>query len=279
MDLDPNTIKDGLTALGVGVGSKDLIAKLLGPTVDYMGIGIKDWTARRKANLDLIFTKSTQRLGNRLDEEGTVPPRILKEILIEGSYCDDELTSSYFAGVLASSRSENSRDDRGASLLKLVGRMSTYQVRSHYIYYSLFKQCLNGRIENITVGNDLRRLSIYVPRTVFIHAMSFADTEDIDSICVHISTGLLKEKLIADRLVSGNRELLTSIYPRWEEEEEDGGVLIRPSALGVELYQWVHGEGQQHPSQFLKQDVIFTPDTNISIPAGAKAIPNFDDMV
>jgi hypothetical protein len=274
MNLDPNTINAGLTALGTGIVSKDLIVKILGPTADYIGSVLKGWTERRVTNTRSILIKAAQRLGSRLDEEGTVPPRVLKEVLDEGSYCDDELTSSYFAGVLASSRSEHSRDDRGASLLKLVGRMTTYQVHSHYIYYSLFKQYLNGRSENITVDNECRKLSLYVPHAAFIHAMSFADTEDVESICTHIYTGLLKEKLIADRLVSGNRELLTSIYPRWEEEEEDGGVLIRPSALGVELYQWVHGEGRQHPSQFLEQDVIYTPDTEIAIPVGAKALPS-----
>jgi hypothetical protein len=45
-------------------------------------------------------------------------PKVIKAILDDGSFCDDELTASYFGGVLASSKTEVGCDDRGATSLR-----------------------------------------------------------------------------------------------------------------------------------------------------------------
>ena len=118
--MDPAT---GLTILGSAVGGAKLVEKLLGPTADYVGTGLKNWAEKRVTNASRIFEKAAEKLGSRIDEPGAVPPRVLKEILDEGLYCDDELTAEYFGGVLASSRSSISRDDRAASYLKLTSSL------------------------------------------------------------------------------------------------------------------------------------------------------------
>src|SRR6266567_7917518 len=122
--MEPAT---GLTILGTAVGSAKIVEKLLGPTAEYLGDGLKSWTEKRVENTKRIFQHATKLLGDRIETAGGVPPKVLKGILDEGSFCDDELSAEYFGGVLASSRSGVSRDDRGAAFIALLGRLTTYE--------------------------------------------------------------------------------------------------------------------------------------------------------
>ena len=135
--MDPST-GTGLAVLGAAIGSKELVIKLLGPTADYIGTGLQAWTERRVNNVGRIFDIAVQRLGDKLNTEGRVHPKVLKEILSEGSFCDDQLAAEYFGGLLASSRTGISRDDRGAYFVSLVANLSTYQVRAHYFFLQCF---------------------------------------------------------------------------------------------------------------------------------------------
>jgi translation elongation factor EF-G len=67
---------------------------------------------------------------------GQIPPRVLKEVLAEGYFCEDELQAMYLGGVLASSKGPVSRDDRAIAYCSLVNSLSSYQLRTHCILYS-----------------------------------------------------------------------------------------------------------------------------------------------
>src|SRR6185437_1579732 len=45
----------GLAALGGAELSKEMLAKLLGPTADYVGVGVQAWTEKRLANVRAVF--------------------------------------------------------------------------------------------------------------------------------------------------------------------------------------------------------------------------------
>jgi len=64
----------------------------------------------------------------------------LKNVFDEGKYCEDDLSKEYFAGVLASSRTKDGKDDRGMTNAKLVSNLSSYQIRTHYIFYTLLRR-------------------------------------------------------------------------------------------------------------------------------------------
>ena len=133
--------------LGTGLallGTKDLVSKILGPTAEYIGEGIKTWTEKRVNNVRRIFANAAKKLGDRIDSDGQVPPRILRGILEEGSVTDDPLAADYFGGVLASSRTSIGRDDRGATIISLLSRLSAYQIRTHYVLYSVIRDMYLG---------------------------------------------------------------------------------------------------------------------------------------
>jgi len=72
-----------------------LAAKVLGPTFDYLGGELADWTERRRNNLGRVFGYAGRKLGPDLETDGVVPPRVLKGVLEEGQFADSELTAEY----------------------------------------------------------------------------------------------------------------------------------------------------------------------------------------
>jgi hypothetical protein len=88
MNIDPETAK---VAIGGGLavlGSKDLLLKILGPSADYVGGEVKNFVEKCNINLDGIFSRAARKLGDRIDEPGSVSPRVLKDIMDEGRFCD-----------------------------------------------------------------------------------------------------------------------------------------------------------------------------------------------
>jgi hypothetical protein len=267
--MDPGT---GLAILGSALGGAKLVEKMLGPTAEYIGGGIKSWTERRVNNVANIFSIARDKLGERIEEPGAIPPRVLKEVLEEGSFCDDPLTAEYFGGVLASSRSDNSRDDRGASWASLVTRLSSYQVRSHFLVYrAIYDRFLGQKIE---LTENRRNLSILLPFSSYDHSMEFSQGEmdQVGSLLAHSFFGLSKENLIED-FCSGNGKDLRELRGFLKNLPEEGGIFIRPSVLGVELFLWAHGQGNQSPSAYFHLE--------LSVPDGihpCTGVLNMEDM-
>ena len=68
-----------------------LILKLLGPTAEYLGAGARHWTERRAKNMRRVFETAERKVGpEELNRPGVVPPKVLKEILEQGEFSDDE---------------------------------------------------------------------------------------------------------------------------------------------------------------------------------------------
>lgn len=264
--MDANT---GLIVLGAALGSKEIVVKLLGPTADYVGTGLRNWTEKRVHNVARIFDNATKRLGSNIDSEGRVPPRVLKGILDDGSFCDDELTAEYFGGVLASSRSEVSRDDRAASLIALIGRLSTYQIRAHYILCTVFKRLYDGSGLGLSIA-DQREIVIYLPYSSYYRAMDFSDAEQQNFVPLleHVFFGLDRERLVAFS-VYGGPEVIQLHWPMASE----GGILYRPSALAAELYLWAHGCPNLGAPALLDPNRQFDVETSIKIPEGYVRLP------
>lgn len=187
-----------LVALGT---SAPLVLKVLGPTADYVGSELQGWTRRRIQNVQRIFERAEQRLGEKLDEPGAVPPRVLREMLEQGSYWDDELGAHYFGGLLASSRSQDSLDDRAAALAALVGRLSVYQVRTHYVLYVNAHRLLRDSGITLTINTEVaQKGQVFVPFSAWVAAVRPAEdeSEDLDwnSIIQHAFAGLQREGLV-----------------------------------------------------------------------------------
>ncbi|TMP58316.1 MULTISPECIES: hypothetical protein [unclassified Pseudoalteromonas] len=234
-----------ITTVGIGAIAaylgKDGLQKLLGPTADYLGGELQEFTKKRIENVGKIFSKAEEKLGENIDSPGHVPPKVLKTIVNEGSYCEDEVAVDYFGGILASSRTELGRDDRGARIAKILDGMSTYQIRSHYVIYSLIKKVFSesGYMYN---QDDRHKMTLFIPMNIYIASMQFDEKEiqQFGAILNHALFGLNNDDLI-EGFQYGPQE---DIKKNFADAVSDG-IVVAPSAFGAELYLWGYGQGNQ----------------------------------
>jgi len=234
-----------ITTIGLGAVvaylSKDGLNKMLGPTADYLGESFRDFAKKRSENVGKIFGNAEKKLGDKIERPGQVPPKVLKTIINEGSYSDDDIAIEYFGGILASSRTEQGRDDRGARIGKILDGLSVYQIRSHYIVYTLIRKVFknSGYLFN---QDDRPRMQIFIPWESYIGSMEFSKNEmdQLTSIVNHSFFGLSTDDLI-EGFQYGPEEHIKKHFA----EAKGGGILVSPSAFGTELYLWGYGQGDK----------------------------------
>ena len=241
--------------IGTGLalfGAAKMLEKLLGPTSDYIGEGIKNWTENRINNVKRIFSVAERTLGDKINAKGIVSPKVLKGILNEGSFSDDFLSTEYLGGVLASSRSEVSRDDRGAVFINLISTLSSYQLRAHYIIYRVLYSLFIDTSLKITQHEDRALLKFFIPKDDFNNAMEFDEKENLVTLWPHIFFGLQRHGLI-ENFWYGLRQAVE--IPN--QKEQNHGILIIPSVSGVELFLWAFGRSEITAYDFFRTENRF----------------------
>jgi hypothetical protein len=234
--VDPGT---GMAVLG----SAPVVLKIVGPTADYVGGGVKNLVERQVENVERVFSKAAARLGEEgLERPGVVPPRVLKEVIEGASFCEDELGAEYFGGILAGAKSENGRDDRGASLAALAGRLSSYQLRCHYLMYATAQRLLKGSGRRLGFSNERRAYGhFFLPYRTWLEGMEFNESERSRRVELagHCCAGLIREDLIDPSGFGwGEPKNLAELFGR---EFDEGGVAFCLSVLGIELFTAAHG--------------------------------------
>ena len=231
----------GIGAIAAYLG-KDGVQKILGPTADYLGEELKAFTQRRINNVGKIFSNAEKKLGPRLDSPGQVPPKVLKSVINEGSYSEDPVTLEYFGGVLASSRTEIGRDDRGARLIKILDNLSTYQIRTHYLLYSTIAHLFPNSGRQFGLPESRAKLEVFLPFEGYAISMEFTQVEwDNPQILDHIWHGLSSDNLIENEWHYGNQKYLQTIV----KGVPSAGIIYQPSPLGAELFLWAFGYGDK----------------------------------
>lgn len=252
----------GLVAIAAYLG-KDGIQKLLGPTAGYLGEGLRDFAQKRAENVGKIFKNADDKLGEKRETEGIVPPKVLKTIINDGSYNDDDVAVEYLGGILASSRTEMGRDDRGARIAKLLDNLSTYQLRAHYLIYSTIKDNFTSQGYQFDM-NDRKKMELFIPHSHYAVTMGYSveEEEKSEPLLRHTLFGLQNDGLI-DTFQYGSKEhMLTRVA-----SANSDGLLVQPSALGAELFLWAFGEADKPLSY------IFDQDFHASIEGLAETIP------
>lgn len=259
-----------LSTVGAGlavIGSKDILVKMLGPTADYVGGEVKNFVQKCNVNLDNIFIRAQKKLGNRINDEGQVSPRVLKHVIDEGRFCEDSIVADYYGGVLASSKSEIDRDDRGVSILATIESLSVYQIRLHYIFYSLVYSMYKGKGKKL--GMDRMQMGIYIPVSVYIEAMSFSQSENPGEILPHSVVGLARSGLVEQDYKMGTKEFLRQHCPTASEE----GIILKPSIYGAEVFLW--GQGIKGATGYsITEPTLQLPSPEIGIPDGSQLVQN-----
>ena len=223
-----------------------LTGKLLyaacGPSAKYLGGKLAGYTEIGVQNLERIFKNAVKQLEANNKTGGQVPPRVLKEILSEGYFCEDELQAMYLGGVLASSKGPVSRDDRAIAYCSLISSLSSYQIRTHCILYSALLRATHfyiGRtqhpLENTVSWIQKHGLTVVIREADYQAAMEFSAAEQATNISQHAFVGLEKQGLSEGGILA--------IQPYRPKEGDVPFRFFYPTLLGVELFLWGQGIG------------------------------------
>jgi hypothetical protein len=273
--FDPNTVVGGGLAL---LASKDLLTKLLGPTAEYIGGEIKGLVEKCNLNIEDIFIRAYRKLGSNVEKPGAVNPRVLKNVFDDGKFCEDELSREYFAGVLASSRTKDGEDDRGVTNAKLVSNLSSYQIRTHYIFYTLLRRIFLPHGSIVSPDIHCQMMIMYIPSEKYYSAMGPLLTPSDDrqkiSVLAHSMNGLRRNDLIEDKYVYGPPErFFTHKLTRKQELFTlnkrvlcEHGISFQPTHSGMEFYLCAHGLGDLDHFQFLDGRLALDPIEAVQIP-------------
>lgn len=236
---------DVQTTTAIAAIGYPLVQKVLGPSSEYLGDQLKLFTQKNTENLKRIFEKTESKHPEGIEQQGSVSPQILRDVLFDGSFCEDEISQEYYAGVLASSKSKQNRDNRGVDITACISRLSNYQLRAHYFFYYVMHQSKIVSESEIQQDAILNNTPVFISNKTFIEAMDFDAIEltEFDSICGHILHGLNKENLINRTFGYGSVEFLRSRLPSRIIFDEPG-LVVCPSPLGIELFLWASGKGK-----------------------------------
>lgn len=235
---------DPLTIAGAGMavlGSKDVITKLLGPTADYIGEEVAGLVKKCNINIDEIFVRAKKKLGSRIDKDGAVSPRVLKHVLDDGRFCDDEIAAEYYGGILASSRDSVGKNDLGLHYLSKVRQMSSLQLRLHFVFYYQLLMLHKDSGLDIGLGNNLRALGLFIPSNVFTSVVPADLAETQVDLISHCSVGLRSLDLI-NTYSYGDPSHLEKVFPK----ATSAGIYLEPNFAGAELFLW--GLGLENPN-------------------------------
>jgi hypothetical protein len=249
---------------------KDLVGRTLGPTADYVGNEVKEFVEFRVENVKRIFQEAKRKQKRELNPSEGVHPRVLREVVNTGSFSDDTLWADYFGGVLASSSSENSQDDRGIIYTALIGRLSRFDLRLHCALYLAVQEHAVHLAERLSKQNGLdheRRIRIiwdtlqkrfFISTPQLISAMGFsAIKEGMEfDILREAMASLARESLIKDDYhivpeggYSSNKDAPTI----WRADKP--GYVFHISDQGISLFMWALGLGNLNRNDFLHTDI------------------------
>ena len=254
-------IMESLKLVAGGGAALDAYRRMLGPSFDYLGEVLRNRTEQTVEQFGDILDNAKRKLGDKIDDSGSVPPRVMKDVVEEGAYFESEIAAEYFGGVLAASRSKDGKDDRGSTFTKLLGRLSTYQISTHHYLYSTIRSLYKGEEVNLSGQKGRRKIETYIPGSLMEVQLRLneMDEQKAKSVLDHSFFGLSREDLISEFKYGPQEELKT------EGVDARSGIEYLPSAIGVSLYLWAHGYGDQPLSMFLSDSIEVK--TNIRIVA------------
>lgn len=141
------------------IGAGYVATQLFGKTLAEMG---EDLNKLYKANRDKILAKATKKVQDPND--GAKPNlRVARDVIWNGVVTDDEVCAEYFGGLLASSRSEDGKDDSALNYVDCIKALSAKQLHLHFItYWALQRLTVKaGKIVNVAMQSEVSSLELW----------------------------------------------------------------------------------------------------------------------
>jgi hypothetical protein len=243
-----------------------LVINVTGRALTWAGQQLWKLATEGDENAKRVLDKAEARLSDEARHNGPVSLRVFKEFLEQAPFIEDELTADYFGGVLASSRTGIDRDDRGAAFAQMIGRLSSYQLRAHYIIFATCKRVYDGTDAPDDDGDGSGR-KVFIPEESWCAAMGFSSRENPEILNPHALNGLHREGLIHG---AGFADDTKKSQENLNFRSSTPGLIVYPSYLGYELFLWANGLGRVGTGEFFERSIVFL-DCSIGLPVDAQA--------
>lgn len=246
MDVDETEV--GLVFGGLKAGER-----LLGPTLDYLGLKFRDWTRAGVENIEATLKNAISKAGDLDDETQSISPRAAWPILEESLWASDEVMVEYLGGLLAASRSPGGSDDTGVVWAKRISAMSTYSLRLHYGLYQAASGALEGVRVNLGFLTEARsKGKLWLPMQDVLEVLLVPEDEDRMAILRHAVDVLIQEGLIDSQSYAYGpaTEMRSLAKLSWTPSVQ--GFVFVPTPRGVELFLVAHGIRGESFGRFLR---------------------------
>jgi hypothetical protein len=225
--------------IGGALAAKPLLEKLLGPSFEYVGRATADLLARYgNINLQSIFRRTAELRTEHA--ASVVNPRVLKVVIEEGAFAEDEVAQLYFAGLLATAMGSPDGED-ALTFLSIVKNLSASQIRMHDTYYSTKRSC-----------HLCYSVEPEIDRELFITYDFLPYADPSRRWLRHVALGLSREGLIEPEYDLSAHHYIPAL------DEDYDGIIMKGTNLGAELFLWVHGCREGHANLLCFDEIELT---------------------
>jgi len=224
-------------------------------------------------NLDGIFVKAEKKLGSRITSKGGVNPRVLRHILDDGRFCEEEIAAEYYGGLLAGSRDADSKNDSCLPFLAKVRGMPTNQLRLHFAFYYEVLRLHQNRGVNLGHWHKSGSAGLLLSLPFIMELAPHDDPRDSWEQMVSAIVGLNSLNLISSNFSYGEPQDLQRAHPC----AATTGAYVEPNLMGAELFLWAIGATNTNAHRFFEQD-IKSLEKPFEIPAGCLPMSSLDDL-
>ncbi|HWT31379.1 MAG TPA: Abi-alpha family protein [Croceibacterium sp.] len=224
---------------GVVDGAGAFLGRICLPAAEELGLLLKDkvsaWRARNAAAISLEAKKILETEGK---EDVHAHPRIVGKIIEEGSWEDDPDLQKLWAGLLASSCSQDGRD------------------QSNLIFINLLKQMTSSEVKLVNYACERSKKKLTGNGLIVADGDFAISTEEVQNI---LGTSDIHQ---ADVEMDHLREIgILSTYSGFRYEH--GPADITPSALALHLYVRCQGKSLSPIEFYGLSEATATPANSI----------------
>ena len=196
-------------------GARAFLSRICLPAADEFGLLLKDRvSAWRRSNAVKIAQKAEQKYNELPPSQGRhTHPRLLMQIIDQGSWIEDEEVQELWAGLIASSCTDEGKDDSNLMFIDFLARLTLSEARAlDYIC----RRSTKIRTKAGWVAAEF----LFVPLSVLQGIMTISDFHRIDRELDHLRT----------------LGLIDGGFP-----EDSVDAQVQPTALALQMYARCQG--------------------------------------
>ncbi len=149
-----------------------------------MALALREWALQKvfgPAWRDKLILAAYRKVRNP-DDGKQANLRVMRDVLWNGAFSEDEVCAEYFGGILASSRSKDGKDDDAIQFVDVIKSLSAKQLRLHYVIYNSLNKVLlaAGKPVNVALSTEIKPKQVWFSSTELVHDLGLRIEADLN---------------------------------------------------------------------------------------------------